>query len=152
MVTVILFKHMSWKLQPTPVFLPGKSHRQWSLRSYSLWGCKRVGQDISGLNSNSLAISNSLLILVVGMLFAVFLHQWYDTKLIILQIAFCIEQSVLACFLYWCLESCLIHFSCCMIFHDMNKPFIFLGLKKKYELLTKQWKLDQLEKYKTKKM
>ena len=27
---------------PTPVFLPGKSHRQRSLVGYSLWGC-RVG-------------------------------------------------------------------------------------------------------------
>ena len=24
--------------QPTPVFLPRKSHRQWSLAGYSLWG------------------------------------------------------------------------------------------------------------------
>ena len=27
---------------PTPVFLPGKSHGQRSLASYSPWGCKRV--------------------------------------------------------------------------------------------------------------
>ena len=26
--------------QPTPVFLPGKSHGQRSLVGYSLWGCK----------------------------------------------------------------------------------------------------------------
>ena len=26
--------------QPTPVFLPGKSHRQRSLAGYSPWGCK----------------------------------------------------------------------------------------------------------------
>ena len=26
--------------QPTPVFLPGESHRQRSLEGYSLWGCK----------------------------------------------------------------------------------------------------------------
>ena len=26
--------------QPTPVFLPGESHRQRSLASYSPWGCK----------------------------------------------------------------------------------------------------------------
>ena len=26
--------------QPTPVFLPGNSHRQWSLVGYSLWGHK----------------------------------------------------------------------------------------------------------------
>ena len=28
------------KWQPTPVFLPGKSHRQRSLVGYSPWGCK----------------------------------------------------------------------------------------------------------------
>ena len=28
------------KWQPTPVFLPGKSHGQRSLEGYSLWGCK----------------------------------------------------------------------------------------------------------------
>ena len=26
----------------TPVFLPGKSHRQRSLTDYSLWGCKEL--------------------------------------------------------------------------------------------------------------
>ena len=31
--------------QPTPVFLPGKSHGQRSLAGYSPWGCKRVGHD-----------------------------------------------------------------------------------------------------------
>ena len=31
------------KWQPTPVFLPGKSHGQKSLAGYSPWGCKRVG-------------------------------------------------------------------------------------------------------------
>ena len=33
------------KCQPTPVFLPGKSHGQRSLAGYSLWGCKRVRHD-----------------------------------------------------------------------------------------------------------
>ena len=28
------------KWQPTPVFFPGKSHRQRNLVDYSLWGCK----------------------------------------------------------------------------------------------------------------
>ena len=30
------------KLQPTPVFLPGKLHGQKSLVGYSLWGCKEL--------------------------------------------------------------------------------------------------------------
>ena len=31
-----------WKWQPTPVFLPGESHRQRSLVGYSPWGCKEL--------------------------------------------------------------------------------------------------------------
>ena len=34
------------KWQPTPVFLPGKSHGQRSLVGYSPWGQKRVRQDL----------------------------------------------------------------------------------------------------------
>ena len=34
------------KWQPTPVFLPGKSHGQRSLASYSPWSRKRVGHDL----------------------------------------------------------------------------------------------------------
>ena len=33
------------KWQPTPVFLPGKSHGQGSLADYSPWGHKRVRHD-----------------------------------------------------------------------------------------------------------
>ena len=33
------------KWQPTPVFLPGKSHGQRSLVGYSPWGCNRVAHD-----------------------------------------------------------------------------------------------------------
>ena len=32
--------------QPTPVFLPGKSHGQRRLPGFSPWGCKRVGRDL----------------------------------------------------------------------------------------------------------
>ena len=35
------------KWQPTPVFLPRKSHGQRSLVGYSPWGCKRVGHDLA---------------------------------------------------------------------------------------------------------
>ena len=34
------------KWQPTPVFLPGKSHGQSSLVGYSLWGRRRLGHDL----------------------------------------------------------------------------------------------------------
>ena len=37
---------LSWILekewQPTPIFLPGKSHGQRSLAGYSPWGCKEL--------------------------------------------------------------------------------------------------------------
>ena len=35
------------KWQPTPAFLPEKSHRQRSLTGYSSWGCKRVWHDLA---------------------------------------------------------------------------------------------------------
>ena len=35
------------KWQSTPVFLPGKSHRQRSLAGYSPWGRKTTGHDMS---------------------------------------------------------------------------------------------------------
>ena len=35
-----LEKGMEWEWQPTPVFLPGKSHGQRSLADYSPWGRK----------------------------------------------------------------------------------------------------------------
>ena len=34
------------KWQPTPVFLPGKSHGQKSLVGYGPWGHKRVGHNL----------------------------------------------------------------------------------------------------------
>ena len=34
------------KQQPSPVFLPGKLHGQWSLVGYSPWGRKRVRHDL----------------------------------------------------------------------------------------------------------
>ena len=33
---------MEKEWQPTPVFLPGKFHGQWSLGGYSPWGCKEL--------------------------------------------------------------------------------------------------------------
>ena len=40
------------KWQPTSIFLPGKSHGQRSLTGYSLWGHKRVGQDLAILQQH----------------------------------------------------------------------------------------------------
>ena len=39
------------KWQSTPVFLPGKSHRQRSLAGYSPWGRKTTGHDMSITNA-----------------------------------------------------------------------------------------------------
>ena len=35
------------EMQPTPVFLPGKSHGQRSLVGYSPYGCERVRHDLA---------------------------------------------------------------------------------------------------------
>ena len=46
------FQSLGWEdpieeeMQPTPVFLPAKSHWQRSLVGYSPWGHKRVGHDL----------------------------------------------------------------------------------------------------------
>ena len=40
-------KKESWKRQPTPVFLPGKSHGQRSLMGYSPWRRKRVSDNLA---------------------------------------------------------------------------------------------------------
>ena len=39
------------KWQPTPVFLPGKSHGHRSLAGYSPWGHKTVGHDLATNNN-----------------------------------------------------------------------------------------------------
>ena len=57
------------KWQPTPVFLPGKSHRQRSLVGYSPWGHKRVRHDSVTKNNNNgktnFSASCNLLTLVI---------------------------------------------------------------------------------------
>ena len=40
------------KWQSIPVFLPGKSHGQRNLVSYSPWGCKRAGHDLGTKQQN----------------------------------------------------------------------------------------------------
>ena len=41
------------KWQPTPIFLPEKSHRQRSLVCYSPWGHKRAGYNLATKNNNN---------------------------------------------------------------------------------------------------
>ena len=45
----------SRKRQPTPVFLPGKSHRQRSLAGYSPWGLKE-----SNMSEHSITMTMNL--------------------------------------------------------------------------------------------
>ena len=56
------------KWQPTPVFLPGKSHGQRSLVGCSPWGCKEMDMT-SWLNSN-----NSVLLYFFCFFFLAFTH------------------------------------------------------------------------------
>ena len=50
------------KWQPTPVFLPWKSHGQRSLAGYSPWGCKRVGHDLTNSTTTTTRIYISVCI------------------------------------------------------------------------------------------
>ena len=54
---------MPWrrKRQPTPVFLPGKSHRQRSLAGYSQWSCKRVAHDLVTTHNSFLSFHSAQL-------------------------------------------------------------------------------------------
>ena len=52
------------KWQPTPVFLPGKSHQQRSLVGYSPWGCKRVRHDsVTAQKQQEIHMVSKLLVL-----------------------------------------------------------------------------------------
>ena len=46
------------KWKPTPVFLPGKSHRQRSLADYHPWGCKELDTTETTWHLHSIKILN----------------------------------------------------------------------------------------------
>ena len=48
------------KWQPTPVFLPGKSHGQRSLAGYSPWGCETAGHDLATKQQQIMSMVNFL--------------------------------------------------------------------------------------------
>ena len=54
----------SWsrKWQPTPVFLPGKSHRQTSLVGYGPCGRKRVGHNLATKQQHILVCKVSIIL------------------------------------------------------------------------------------------
>ena len=56
------------KWQPTPVFLPGKSHGQRSLVGYNPWGCKRIRRDLT---------TKQLPLLYYKVTSIIFLAFWY---------------------------------------------------------------------------
>ena len=56
---------------PTPVFLPGKSHGQRSLVSYSPWGCKRVELDLVTKQQQKMKLVESYRIPSLFNLFAI---------------------------------------------------------------------------------
>ena len=49
------------KWQSTPVFLPGKFHRQSSLGGYSIWGCKESDTTEHACTYNPPQLKNTLL-------------------------------------------------------------------------------------------
>ena len=68
----------SRKWQPTPVFLPGKSHGQRSLMCYSPWGCKKSNMIEHACQTTYLANSyfeSQFKFLFLGKLFVIALDQ-----------------------------------------------------------------------------
>ena len=50
------------KLQPTPVFLPGKSHGQRSLKGYSPWSHKKVRHDVASKQQQIMKMGLSIMV------------------------------------------------------------------------------------------
>ena len=68
---------MPWRRawQPTPVFLPGKSHGQRSLEDYSPWGCKE--SDMTEQLSTQ-AYINIYFIFLISHIVYFFLNIWEE--------------------------------------------------------------------------
>ena len=75
------------KWQPTPLFLPGKSHGQRSLENYSPWGCKETDTEhackITMLNETVILISHYYCIYKYGKNMSVFMQMCRNTLLYI---------------------------------------------------------------------
>ena len=61
-------------LQPTPVFLPGKSHWQRSLAGYSPWSRKRVGHNLATEQQHISALYRAY-----GLVYLPGLNRFYDS-------------------------------------------------------------------------
>ena len=75
---------ISWrkKWQPTPVFLPGKSHGQRSLAGYSPPGCKDVGYDLVAKQKQQSGVRENLNLWATRALCRYPKCQWYTTTLL----------------------------------------------------------------------
>ena len=62
---ILLYSQSSWKWQPIPVFLPGKSHGQRSLAG-SVHGLQRVGHDWATKHSKQLICAN-IIVIITGL-------------------------------------------------------------------------------------
>ena len=86
------------KWQPTPVFLPGKSHEQRSLVGYSPWGYKRVEHNLVSKHKQQLWIHGVLIasqteFALVSCLSLHVLFFFLKALLNLLQLCFC--------FMFW---------------------------------------------------
>ena len=77
---------LSWrrKWQPTPVFLPGKSHGQSSLVGYSLWGCKESGiteHTHARMHSYDYILSRGMWVELVLAPLAIMVLKFFDSQL-----------------------------------------------------------------------
>ena len=75
---------ISWrkKRQPTPVFLPGKSHGQRSLAGYSPRSCKDVGYDLVAKQKQQSGVRENLNLWATRALCRYPKCQWYTTTLL----------------------------------------------------------------------
>ena len=107
---------MPWrrKWQPTPVLLPGKSHGQRSLASYSPWGHKRVRDDLATKQQHMSVVPHSPHSVLLSMV-SVIHSEWQSTN-IKWNISEINNSQILTCMLLWVMKfhTILLHPTCDM--------------------------------------
>ena len=71
------------EIQPTPVFLPGKSHGQRSLAGYSAWGRERVGHNLGTKHHHQCSTGRRKLESELGLLVLFFINKWVRARYLI---------------------------------------------------------------------
>ena len=71
------------EMEPTPVFLPGKSHGQSSLVGYSAWGCKRAGHNLRTKHHHQCSTGRRKLESELGLLVLFFINKWFRARYLI---------------------------------------------------------------------